>query len=374
MILLALVATLTLPAAAHAAKPERQLYVSLGDSYASGFQPTAAGQGANTRNGFAYQVAELAKARGYRYKLVNFGCGGATTISLLEQATATRVRSGRAAAVRRPHADRRRRALPARHRGKVGLITVSIGGNDVTMCAREADPIPCVAAAVTAINQNVGPIAQRLRKAAGRKVRIVGTTYPDVILGQWVGEGADQELAKLSVTAFKDFINPALTKAYASAAARSSTSRPPPAPTARSTSWSRSRPERSRRSRSPTSASSPTTASSATSTRARAATGSSPSWSPSRCRGDERGRLRAPRGAQGPRATIRAARARSGSRRARRRSTPHDEYPWDIRAPARRAGRARAAVRRGARRHRHRHADAAAGGRGAGAARRRRAR
>jgi hypothetical protein len=53
-----------------------------------------------------------------------------------------------------------------------------------------------------------------LRKAAGPKVRIVGITYPDVILGQWVGENANQDLAKLSVTAFKDFINPSLLKAY----------------------------------------------------------------------------------------------------------------------------------------------------------------
>ena len=76
MILLALVAALAMPAAAHAAKPKRQLYVSVGDSYASGFQPTGPGKGANTRNGFAYQVPKLAAARGYDFKLVNFGCGG----------------------------------------------------------------------------------------------------------------------------------------------------------------------------------------------------------------------------------------------------------------------------------------------------------
>ena len=51
-------------------------------------------------------------------------------------------------------------------------------------------------------------------------MRIVGITYPDVILGRWVGENADQGLARLSVTAFKDFINPALTKAYEAAGGR----------------------------------------------------------------------------------------------------------------------------------------------------------
>ena len=215
MILLALVATLLMPAAAQAAKPKQQLYVSLGDSYASGFQPTAPGQGANTRNGFAYQVPKLAKTRGYRYKLVNFGCGGATTVSLLEAKGCDPRALGPDGV---DYAGRTQIAAAERflrrHRGKVGLITVSIGGNDVTKCAREADPIPCVVAAVTAINQNVTKIAERLRAAAGKKVRIVGITYPDVILGEWVGEDADQTLARLSVTAFKDFINPALKKAY----------------------------------------------------------------------------------------------------------------------------------------------------------------
>ena len=53
------------PAAAPAAVP-RQLYVSVGDSYASGYQPTGVGQGRNTRNGFAYQVPAVAARRGYR--------------------------------------------------------------------------------------------------------------------------------------------------------------------------------------------------------------------------------------------------------------------------------------------------------------------
>jgi lysophospholipase L1-like esterase len=221
MILLAVVAALAAPASAQAAKPQQQYYVSLGDSYASGFQPTAAGPGANTRNGFAYQVPKLARARGYRLELVNFGCGGATTDSLLKTKGCPPRALGPGG---RKYPDRTQIAAAERflrrHRGKVGLITVSIGGNDVTSCAREADPIPCVAAALTAINENVIEIAERLRAAAGRKVRIVGTTYPDVILGQWVGENANQQLARLSVTAFKDVINPALTKAYRAAGGR----------------------------------------------------------------------------------------------------------------------------------------------------------
>ena len=60
-----------------------QIYVSLGDSYAAGVQPSGPHQGSTTRNGFAYQVVDAAKRKGYDLRLTNFGCGGATTDSLL---------------------------------------------------------------------------------------------------------------------------------------------------------------------------------------------------------------------------------------------------------------------------------------------------
>ena len=201
---------------AQAARPERNLYVSLGDSYAAGYQPTAPGVGKTTRNGFAYQVPGLAKPRGYKLELVNFGCGGATTVSLLESkgcAPEALGPGGRSysGTTQLKAATKYIRA----HKQKVALITVSIGGNDVTRCAREAAPIPCVAAAVADINANVGTIAKALRKAAGPKPKLVGITYPDVILGAWVATPANQALAAQSVAAFQQFINPGLKKGYA---------------------------------------------------------------------------------------------------------------------------------------------------------------
>ena len=53
--------------------------MSLGDSYAAGYE---AGVG-TTRNGFAYQVADEASGQSHPLELVNFGCGGATTTSIL---------------------------------------------------------------------------------------------------------------------------------------------------------------------------------------------------------------------------------------------------------------------------------------------------
>jgi lysophospholipase L1-like esterase len=213
ILIIVLLLALTAPAAAHAA-PHKRYLVALGDSYATGYQPTAVGQGQNTRNGFAYQVPKLAKARGYDLRLVNFGCGGATTVSLLQS---TAECGGKA--LGGPDYTGRTQIAAAEeflrsHRGKVDLITVSISGNDVTACARAADPVACVAMALPQVEQNVRETAQRLRMAGGAKPRIVGITYPDVILGKWVGADASQELAKLSVVAFKNLINPALARAY----------------------------------------------------------------------------------------------------------------------------------------------------------------
>jgi lysophospholipase L1-like esterase len=215
---LALAAVLLLPAAASAAQRDSQFYVSLGDSYATGFQATGpGGEGAATRNGFADRLPRAARGRGYRLELVNFGCGGETSTSILR-----RKKACEGPAVGGPRYGGRTQAAAAerflrRHRGEVGLVTVSIGGNDVTACARAADAISCVGTAVQEIKANVGTLVRRLRAAAGPTPRIVGITYPDVILGGWVsGVPADQDLARLSVIAFQQVINPTLKQAYES--------------------------------------------------------------------------------------------------------------------------------------------------------------
>jgi hypothetical protein len=66
------------------------------------------------------------------------------------------------------------------------------------------------------VKANGKVLLKRVRKAAGKKTRIVGITYPDVILGAWVGENPNQDLAKLSVVAFQSLLNPALKEMYSS--------------------------------------------------------------------------------------------------------------------------------------------------------------
>ena len=217
LLTLALLA-LALPATAGAAtkkkKAKTQYYVSLGDSYAVGWQHPALYDFGPTKSGFDRQIPKLAKKKGYRFKEVNFGCGGATTTSIIKtKGCPKQARAIGGRSYKTTQATAAERFLRS-HRGQVALVTVSIGGNDVTACAKDANPVPCVAAATTSITKNVKTLAKGLRKAGGKKMRLVGTTYPDVILGQWVRPPVNQDLAKLSVVAFQSLINPALVKAY----------------------------------------------------------------------------------------------------------------------------------------------------------------
>ena len=193
-------------------------YVSLGDSYAVGYQPSPQ-PGAT-----AGYTAAVSKAT--RMTLVNFGCGGATTTSILQTVGCTSPYGPPAAADAVPYPGETQAAAAVafirRHRGSIGLVTVSIGGNDITHCATASDPVTCVTAAVPVVQRDVTTLAKELRKAAGPKVPIIGITYPDVLLGLWVYPAGqpDTAVAQLSVTGFKALFNPALAKAYSSAGAR----------------------------------------------------------------------------------------------------------------------------------------------------------
>lgn len=223
-LVLALLLALASAAAAHPGHgkekkgDDKQYYVSLGDSYSTGYQPGPPGQlGTSTKDGYAYKLPKLAKKRGYDLKLVNFGCGGETTTSILERTTACL-----GPALDGPKYNGQTQVAAAesfinKHRRDVKLITVSIGGNDVTACATAADAFTCVAEAVQKIKTNVAALVQRLRAAVGPKPPIIGLTYPDVILGLHLSsEQSERDLAAASVVVFRDVINPALKEAYES--------------------------------------------------------------------------------------------------------------------------------------------------------------
>lgn len=193
----------------------KHYYVSIGDSYAASYQPTAKGQGHTTTSGFADDVVKLAKAKDYT--LVNFGCGGATTDSILKTPGCEQdMRAVNGPAYTVPQAQAAEEFIKA-HAGQVDLITVSIGGNDITKCGVAPNAVTCLTQALPNVAKNLGTLLTGLRQAAGPNVKIVGITYPDVFLGEKAIKGGNSSLADLSVLGFESFINPTLKNAYEAA-------------------------------------------------------------------------------------------------------------------------------------------------------------
>lgn len=197
-------------------------YVAIGDSYAAGYQPTAAGNiGHTTRQGYVFQTVHFAAARGYRLTLVDFGCAGATTVSVRETPGcppgANAPGAGRYSA---PQIDAAAAFLRA-HRGHIALVTITLGGNDLTSCnKRHLDLGTCLPQEVVTIRSNLAGILSTLRSAAGGSAPIVGTTYPDFLLGADTMAGADARgLAAASVPFFRDQLNPVLRRTYGDAGA-----------------------------------------------------------------------------------------------------------------------------------------------------------
>ena len=207
--------TLHASTAATAVSVAKPIYISIGDSYSVGYQSAALG---NT-SGFTGYVA-----RKKQYQLENFGCGGATTGSLFTQIGCPPGGSAATDAAPYPTSSQVQAVLafiaaPA-NAGNVKLVTVSIGGNDVTGCASSPDPIGCVSVAATGIRQNVTSLVTQLDSAltanGDSSAHIIGITYPDVFLGDYVAPiGSTNKLrAVQSKLAFDFLINPALKKSY----------------------------------------------------------------------------------------------------------------------------------------------------------------
>ncbi|TDV41108.1 GDSL-type esterase/lipase family protein [Actinophytocola oryzae] len=200
------------------AAPVRRVYVSLGDSYATGYRPADGGDPAGaTKDGFAYLVAARRDL-----ELVNVACSGATSGQL--DTSTDCAPPNRAPDAPDPEGrtqlDAAVRTLRD-HAGEVGLVTVIIGGNDLAPCAQASDPLTCATQAVTEIRANLATVLPTLREAAG-DAPILGLTYPDVFLGAWVSPAFPdgERLARLSVPLFQNYFNDTLRTEYEKIGAR----------------------------------------------------------------------------------------------------------------------------------------------------------
>jgi lysophospholipase L1-like esterase len=100
------------------------------------------------------------------------------------------------------------------HQDSMALITIDIGGNDVLPCVNGLSvDIACLQQAETTMVTNLNTILGGIREAAGPSVPLVGMTYYDPFLGDWLAGGSTQELATLSVTLATQ-LNSLLTQTY----------------------------------------------------------------------------------------------------------------------------------------------------------------
>ncbi len=199
-----------LPGTVQAAAKPWPYELTLGDSYSIGYQPGLGG----TPGYSAYLARRL------RMQVENFGCGGATTSSLLHSVGCGGPASQDAVAYPTTTQEQAVVDFIADNPGRVGLITVSIGGNDFDGCSTA----PCVQAAMPVMGANIETLLQSLTAAlsqAGDNAPIIGLTYPDVDLGLYVypaqpPTAASVTQAQTSIVAFDDLVNPTLSQAYAS--------------------------------------------------------------------------------------------------------------------------------------------------------------
>jgi lysophospholipase L1-like esterase len=201
----------TVAAHPNTATDEDVYYLSLGDSLAVGYQPPARPPTAYKR-GYADQLFEIVHAANPSLRLVKLGCGGETTDGIIDGVDFC------------PYPDGSQLAqavdLVQSHPGRIRMITIDAGGNDVFDSCMDFDTgvldPDCVNAALPGIQANLRTIIQTLR-AAAPGVPIYGMTYHDPLLGFWVlgpnGSPGDPALAQADAAAW-DVFNEGLVAAY----------------------------------------------------------------------------------------------------------------------------------------------------------------
>jgi lysophospholipase L1-like esterase len=162
-------------------------YLAMGDSLAAGYQP---GVGDDRTGGYVGGVLDALQEDGAKARLRNISCSGATTTSLMgTDRCAYEAGSQLAEGVE---------FLKA-HKDKVDLVTIDIGANDVTPCARPTIDFGCAVAAVGTVQANLTETLRQLRAATGPDTQIIVLNYYNPFLALWLtGDDAGKAAAGAS--------------------------------------------------------------------------------------------------------------------------------------------------------------------------------
>ncbi len=151
--------------------PAPRYYLALGDSLSVGFQPNSNGTGIETDRGYTNRLFALEAKRIKKLQLVEMGCPGDTTTSLLTG-------SGNAQSAQQFRCNRKGGSqlkaavsfLKKHHRpGTVPLITIDIGANDVDRLRVGREPVGDRHVRDQRPERDQGQYAQDPRGAEGRR-------------------------------------------------------------------------------------------------------------------------------------------------------------------------------------------------------------
>jgi lysophospholipase L1-like esterase len=183
-------------------------YLALGGSDSVGFQPTVAiPHGQRTDDGYADDVLNLERARWSDLNLVQLGCAGETTLTMLNGGD-------------RCYPSLSQLALAVsflkQHPSTV-LVTVDVGFNDVVRCLvhRVIDP-SCVDLALESVRDQLPQILAALKNAGGPDLRIIGVGHYDPYLVAYLSGPIGRSFAEQSLDLMTR-LNDTLRSVYAGA-------------------------------------------------------------------------------------------------------------------------------------------------------------
>ena len=160
-------------------------YLALGDSLAAGLQPTTGDQ---PTRGYAGPVLAGLRQAEPGTALTNLGCSGETTGSMLRGGLCRYAEGSQLAAAT---------VFLKANAGRVRLVTLDIGANNVLRCATPAVDQACATSESAAVAADLAAILGPLR-AAAPETPIVVLTYYNPLLAAYRQGASGQQLAAQS--------------------------------------------------------------------------------------------------------------------------------------------------------------------------------
>ncbi len=188
------------PAAAGTVGTPTEYYLAMGASLVTGVGSTGGADYVDDLSAYARPLIP-------GLQRIHLGCGGETTTTMLHGGHCTGYTTGSQLG----DAE----ALLNEHAGHVAFVTIDIGADDVLGCAPGGViNQSCFESGLSRVEANLPQIVGGLR-AVSSTVPIVGLTYYDPYLADWLNGAGGQQAARASVPLLEQ-LNSALSAAYAS--------------------------------------------------------------------------------------------------------------------------------------------------------------